>query len=302
MMKKGTWTHEAGEMVEYLARPGIPPPQPWSPPPISPDVWRSLSELKQEFEDISQIFPASEGKVGTASSGFQTNLLQEAADSVHAPDVRLHELAIEEAAYKFRRLMKLGYDVPRLITAIGREYEPDVFEFSKDEVDENANIIVESTSGLPQTKYARIEAVRNLYKDGLLGDPADPETRRKAMAMMEFGSVEEAYDLSRRDIELARIENATFVSGRVAAMPQFYENHQIHYDFHTDQLKAPEVLSWDPQMKLGLIAHVIKHAEFINPQSAAQLAMEYGMTQILKPSTLQMMQQPQMPQPPTGVQ
>jgi len=302
-LAEGSYNTEPNEVITYVARPGIPPPGYLLPPPISQDVWRALDLIHKEFEDISQIFPSVEGKVGTASSGFQTNLLQEAADAVHAPDMRLHDMAIQEAALKFRRLMKLGYDIPRLITAIGKDFEPDILEFSEAEIDENANIIVEAGSALPNTKYARIDAVMNMFEKQLLGDPADPDTKRRALSMMELGSTDDAYDFSRRDIDRARVENSTLVAGGQPQLPMFYDNHKLHYDIHADQMKAMETDNWPPEQKLAMLAHIIKHAEFMNPQSAAQLALEYNLVQILKPTTqmlIMQQQQAQMGAPPQG--
>jgi len=256
-LKVGSYTSEPGEVLTYVARPGIPPPQQMQPQMISGDVWRSLELLTREFEDISQIFPSSEGKAGQAQSGFQTNLLQEAADAVHMPDILLHEQAIKGAAFKFRRLMKMGYTVPRMITAIGRDYEPDVIEFSEEQIDENADIIVEAGSGLPQTRFARIDAVRGLFKDGLLGNPMDPDTIRRAMTMMELGTTEDAYDFTRRDIDRARIENTQFEEGKEPQRPMFYDNHQVHYQIHTDILKAVDPALQDPILRLAIIGHIL---------------------------------------------
>ncbi len=289
---EGALSDAMSEQVTYVARPSVSPPYYLVPPPISQDVWRLTDLILKEFEDISQIFPASEGKVGTAASGFQTNLLQEAADAVHLPDVRLHELAIEDAAYKIRRLMKLGYTIPRLITAIGKDYEPDVIEFSANEIDEYADIVVESGSALPQTRYARIDSVMNMFKSGILGDPTDGDVRRRALSMMEMGTVEEVYDFSRRDIDRARVENAQFAAGGSPQPPVFFDNHKLHYEIHCDDMKTVGAERRSDQEQRERIAHVIKHAEFMNPQSAAQLAVEFDLVGILKPSTQQLLQTP----------
>ena len=304
-MSDTAYTSEAGEILEYVARPGIPPPQILAAPNIAQDAWKGIELIQREFDDISQIFPAAEGRAGTANSGFQTNLLQEAAESVHLPDIRLHELAIEEAAYKMRRLMKLGYEIPRLVTAIGHDYEPDVFEFSKNAIDEDADIVVEAGSALPSTKWGKIDAVMKMYEKGVLGDPADPDVKRRTMNMMELGTTEDAYDFARRDIDKARIENTMMSNGTPPKPPAFYDNHQIHYQIHCDEMKATEGMTESPQIAQGRLVHVIQHAEFINPSSALKLAGELGLTKVLKPSTLalqaQMMQPPAPGSPPQGV-
>jgi hypothetical protein len=290
----GAWTSEAGEFVEYVAIPGVPPPMPWNPPSVAADLWRSVDLIQKEFDDITQIYPAAEGDVGTATSGFQTNLLQEATDSVHGPDVRAHELALEEAAIKIRRLMKLGYDVPRLLTTIGRNYEPEILEFSQSNIDEAAVIIVEASSQLPDLKGAKIQAIIELFNAGMLGDVNDPDVKRRALSMLEMGDLDQAYDYARRDEDLARIENNDFEEGRPVHPPEFFHNHNLHYQVHTDQLKNAGTQSWAPQLRQALLVHVIGHVDFINPQSALQLAQQYGIQP--PPHAMQLLQQQQMQQ------
>jgi hypothetical protein len=280
---EGAWTSEAGEFVEYIAIPGIPTPQPWHPPNIASDAWRTLELIKSEFEDLTHIYAAVEGQVGGSSSGFQTNLLQEAADSVHAPDIRAHEIAIEDAAHKMRKMMKLGYDVPRLITIAGRNAEPEVIEFSADQIDENADIVVQAGSAMPLLKAQKIQGVLELWKAGILGPMEDPEIRRRTLGLLEMGEFEAAVEVERRDEDQARLENAEILNGNPVAAPMFYENHDIHYTNHTDVMKSPEFRNAPEDVKMQLLAHTILHMKFINPEGAFQLSMELGLAGLVPP-------------------
>jgi hypothetical protein len=103
--------------------------------------------------------------------------------------------------------MKQGYDLPRLMTTIGRNYEPEILEFSQDNIDEAALVIVEATSQLPDLKGAKIQAIIELFTNGMLGDPNDPDVKRRALSMLEMGELDQAYDYARHDEDLARIEN-----------------------------------------------------------------------------------------------
>jgi hypothetical protein len=288
---EGAWTSEAGEFVEYVAIPGVPPPVPWHPPNVANDLWQSVNLLQREFDDVTQIYPAAEGSAGSATSGFQTNLLQEATDSVHQPDIRAHERALEEAAIKIRRLMKQGYDLPRLMTTIGRNYEPEILEFSQDNIDEAALVIVEATSQLPDLKGAKIQAIIELFTNGMLGDPNDPDVKRRALSMLEMGELDQAYDYARHDEDLARIENNDLEAGNQLANPEFFQNHNIHYQVHSDALKNAESRTWQPQQRLMMINHLIWHVDFMNPQSALQLAQSYGLQP--PPHAMQLLQQQQ---------
>jgi len=296
----GAWTSEAGELVEFTALPGVPPPVPWTPPNIAADVWQTIELIQREFDDVTQIYPAAEGKVAGTNSGFQVNLLQEATDTVHTPDSRLHELSWEAIAFKLRRLMKFGYTENRLLTIAGRGYEPDMVVFSADQIDENADIIVEAGSMLPDSKTQRAQVIEKFFTSGLLGDPADPEVRRKALQMMEMSTLEDAFNEARKHEDLAKIENNMFFDGQQPPLPEFWQNHQLHYNIHIDELINPESFKWPPELRSAFILHLLKHVEFINPVQAAVLAQEYQMLEYMKPSTLAMASAPPPAAPQPG--
>ena len=298
-LPNGAWTSRAGEVIKYVAHPNIPPPQAWVPPPINPDVWQVLQMLVKEFEDISHIFPEAEGRVGESKSGFQTNLLQEATDAVHAPDIRAHELAHEESYMKIRRLMKRGYGIPRLLTVAGRDMKPEVFEFSGQDIDEHAEIVVQAGSALPTYKAAKIQAALELYHAGLLGNPQDPEVSRKVLGMLDIADTERLYEDARRDEEDAELENQDVANGKEVPPPEFFQNHEIHYRTHANQLKSDDSRRWAQGRREQLIAHTILTVKFINPESAIQLAQQYNMPQLVA-DLMQQQQQQAMGQPPPG--
>lgn len=238
-LKPGAWTTESGEVIELLAVLGVPPPIVVTPPPISTDLWQTLQLLQKEFDDLSQVYPSAEGKAGGATSGFQTNLLQEATDQVHTPDLQALHMSLEEAAYKIRRLMKQSYDVPRIIQAIGKNSTPDIEEFANSQIDEFAEIIIEGSNALPDNKAIRMQMIKEMFESGLLGNPQDPEVVRKALSLMDMGGPEDAIDDSKIDENQASTENNKFTNGEDVTNPEFYQNHLVHYKIHTNLLKSP---------------------------------------------------------------
>jgi hypothetical protein len=281
MIAKNAFHSGAGEKIEYNWIPGLPAPFAWTPPNVAADAWRLIQTLKEEIEDISQIFPASEGSVGSAASGYQTNLLQEASDGVHAPDARAHELTIERSAWKIRRLMKLGYDVPRLLTVAGANRQAEVIEFHSEQIDENADIIVQTGSGLPTLKAAKQQILLDYYEKGIFGPPGTPDANRKFLSMADVGGLDTVTDPARNDEELAMMENDDIANGNDIPVPQFFEDHMQHYQVHTNLLKSVEAREWDDDKKLALISHVLLHFKFINPIAAANHALEYGLTNLI---------------------
>jgi hypothetical protein len=293
---EGAWTDEPGEIIRVLNPPGVAPPEVISPGNLSQDAWNLIRLLREEFDSVSNIYPASQGATGQASSGFQTNLLQEASDSVHAPDIRLHELAMEDLCRKIRKLMILGYTEPRLLSITNRNSLPYVMEFSTENIDEHAEIVIWTGSALSQSPAVRTQQVLELVDKGLLGNVgADPEARRKALGLVNLYGIGELQAEERRDEEAARLENEDTKNAQPISHPYPWENHAIHWAIHTDLMKSPEAKILPQEQFDAMVEHLIFTAKWINPNQAVELALEFG-----RQDLLQELQPPPPPPPPPG--
>ena len=280
---ENAWTDEAGEVIKVVTMPGMMEPKVIVPPPISSDIWQNFALVNDEMDIISGLPPGSGGEVSGTTSGFQVNLLQEATDALHAPDVRQHEAAYEELYGKARKIMAQGYEVPRLISMTGRAHIPDVIEFSKDNIDENAEIVVYTGSSLSNSPAVRTQQVIELWNAGILQDAVNPaEGQRKALTMLDTNGIGEFQQEKRRDEEKARLENLALEKGQFVKPPLPFDDHVIHYQIHTDQMKSPDFeLTWDDAKHRELFAHTLLHMKYINPQQALQTAAELGFVELM---------------------
>lgn len=292
-LNRNAWTQDGGEVVEYTAHMNVPPPSQIAPPQVSSDLWQIINLLQNEFDTLMQIWPVSEGGAGSTNSGYQAQLLQEAANTVHGPDLRLHELALEDAFIKIRKMMAQFYQVPRLLAIVGPNYLPDAMEFSGQMVDEFADLKMEVGSGMPELKSARQEFVMKLYNSNLIGDPADPATRQRAMSLLELGSAQDAFDFAKLDENQARLENMNVVNQGQIPPAMFWENHQLHYNVHSSWLKSPESSVVNPQIREQMIRHLVTHARYVDINAALQIAMENNLMDIAQ-QLQQTIQQQQM--------
>lgn len=299
----GAFNSESGQQISFNFQVGMPPPDQWviRPPAINGDIWRALDAILGQNDMLSNLYPAASG-AGGATSGFDTNLLQEAADSVFAPDIRRNEIALRDLSFLIRRLVKMGYDIPRLITIVGRDNQPEVFEFSNEQIDEHANIVIEAGSALPTLKHSRIQAVMELDKAQMFGQPGDPQRTRKVLRMLDLGSQDELNDLIQRDENRAHLENLAFTRAEPVEDPMPWENHDIEYEIHTDLLKSQEIKSWPPEQRAALVRHVILHVKWKNPMNALQLASVFGMKDVVQEiqETMMVQQQASMLAPQPG--
>ena len=276
----GAWTNASGEVVEMSWVPGLPPPQIVQAANVANDCWNLLNLIDREFDSISQIYPSSEGKVADATSGFQTNLLQEASDSVHAPDIREDELSMQQAARKIRRIAKLGYDVPRLLTIGGVNSMPEMLEFHKDQINEASEVRIQVGSMMPDLKASKIQTTLAIAEKGLFGNTQDPKVQRRILSMLDIGGFDVIQEEDRRDSDDADQENMAIASGQGVKPAQFFEDHGMHIARHEGYLKTEEFRQLAPPLQQVLIAHTITHYDWSNPNMGQALRRQYGLEKL----------------------
>jgi len=274
----GAYTSSAGEVLELNYIPGLPPPIILQAANVAGDCWNLIQLLEREFDSVSQVYPSSEGRAAGAESGYQTSLLQEATDSVHAPEIRNDEMTIQDAAWKIRRIMKRNYDVPRLIAIGGENSAPEMLEFSQSQINDAAEVRIQIGSMLPDLKAAKAQVLLNFYEKGLLGDPNDPLVKRRALSLMEMGGYEVLHEEERLDEAEAARENQAITDGQPVEPAKFFQRHQLHIWKHEARMKQPSFASLAPDRQMVHVAHLITHYDFINPMFAMGLRQQYGLT------------------------
>lgn len=299
-LPEGAFTTAPGEILEITYVPGVPAPQVLQPAGIAGDAWQLLALIVREFDDLTLIYPSAVGKTGDATSGYQTNLLQEATDSVHAPDIRSDELAIQDLAWKIRRIAKQTYTAPRLIAVLGENSAPEVLAFSQDQIDEYAEVRIQAGSMLPDLKTARLQTTQGMYKDGLFGPPQDPAVRRRVLSLLDMGGLEAVQAEERAPTDEAFREQQQVVQGSAIKPAQFFQDHAAHLQIHQTDLMSPRFQSLPMPVQQQAIAHVITHYDFMNPMLAQGLRVQYNLVG-LPVATPPMPPPPPMPGgPPSG--
>lgn len=270
-------TDETNEVVTANHLPGIPPIYRLPASPVVADAWRLIDIYRDQYDVISGIYPEAEGASGKSESGFQANLLQEATSAIHQPDINVHMRAMVDLYRKLRRMMKTRYVTTRLISIGGHNSEPDVFEFSSANIDEWADIVVETGSMLPDLKGARMQAVLEMFSQGVFGPQNDPNAVRQVQKLLEFGRVDESFDPQATHEQNAHLENLRMHRGEEVEPAEFCDNHIIHYQIHTDDLTKARMRGESFQKRLIRVKHLLSHARFQNPEAAMQIAAEYGL-------------------------
>lgn len=271
-LNPNAFNSEAGEKITFNHFPGMPLPFILQPRGVGQDAWRTLDWLLKMMDVVTNIYPASLGAQGGATSGFQTNLLQEAADAVYGPHKRRSERAWEGLLLKARRLMKSGYTVERLISVTSKSQIPAVFEFHQSNIDEHAEIKVEIGSALSDLKATRLQQALELRGSGLFGPNDSPQAKRAMMSLIDLGGVEEQVDPTYADTQRALLENMNIGKGENVPPPAPWQTDQIHIELHFNQMNSPEFDSWEDTQKAMMMQHVVLHLRRHNPQMGLEIA------------------------------
>lgn len=269
---------EPGEKIYYTALPGMPIPQWQQAPVVSTDAWRLFDTLRMEMDEVSNIYPSMLGGAADAESGFQTNLLQSAADAVFGPDKRRMERALAEALKKIRRIASIGYDVQRMISIGSRGMLPAVFEFSQANIDEAAEIRVQIGSALPDDKPQRLQAVMELKASGLFDNGTgipNPRVNSGLLELADLDGIEQDVDPFYTDRENARLENLNVERGQKLPPPQPWDAHPTHVEYHEETLKSPQFQTWKAEQKVELIRHYVFHLMEFDAPKALKVAQIY---------------------------
>jgi len=180
-----------------------------------------------------------------------------------------------------RRIMAQGYQVPRLISIVGRAHVPDVEEFSSDQIDENAEIVVYTGSALSSSPAVRTQQVIELWNAKMLGDPANPEVQRRALTMLDHDGVGELQEETRRDEEQSRLENLYAQQGRPVDPAHALGEPRDPLVRSHRPVQDPDFKLWPMEQQRKLVGHALLHARWINPQMATTLATELGFEELM---------------------
>lgn len=308
---ENAYNSEPNEKIYYTNIPGMAVPT-WQPAPsVSMDAWRLFDTLRTEMDEVSNIYPSMLGAGTDAESGFQTNLLQTAADAVFGPDRRRMERALVEALKKIRRIAAIGYEVERLISIGSKGLLPAVFEFSNANIDEAAEIRVQIGSALPDQKELKLKAVLELKASGMFDNGQnDPRVNRALLEMAELDGLQQDIDPGYTDAENARLENQNAERGQKLPPPAPWDDHLTHVPYHEETLKSPQFQSWPPPAKMELIRHYVFHLQETDVVKAFKVAQMFApsdpVLQQLLPQLFQQVQalamqgQPSQGQPQAG--
>lgn len=252
-------------------------PQLIAPPPVSQEV----SNLRREFRDeIYTIFRVSENQQGKTMPNVRSALAQQQIDEADEQrantDISKYHAAIRKTVECMLEIAACYYEKgdPRLIPIVGKDKRYLLRSFDPTNLQRGFDVRVTNSTGMPQSKSAKVEALVALRKEFgpmVVRDEA-------VIDMIEFGESERYFDQAAVASRSAEAENEAFMSGEGVADPVAFEDLVVHWTIHLKQMQNRGFKTDTPlEVQAAMVKHVIA-TEFLmleaarrNPQYAVQL-------------------------------
>lgn len=265
--QKMLYTAKLGQKPELLTLKGLPT-----------SYSTTLEVTAAAFDDLFHQHEVSRAtNRSDIRSGEMVSLLLEQDAHGAIPAHAIFEEALERVMSRVLKRIQKGYDTKRMIGVVGRDGEHDVFAFKGTDLRNNTDVKVKKQSSLPDSRMAREARIMEKFQQGLYGDPADPETRRHVMGLVEDAPVNILFSAEKQDENVATWENKMLLQG-AAIIANPYDNHGIHMMEHTEQRKRldyQKLKLGNPQgfMQIEVVfnEHTKIHQQFLAEQRQAML-------------------------------
>lgn len=251
-----------GEVIEYDSTISDAVPSYLVPPPIPVYLENEIARVEKSLEETSGMHDVSRASVPagvTAASAI--NLLQEADESLIAPEIRQMEHTLGRIGTKILRLRARFNTDERLLRIAGEDGAWDIQGYKGEMLGPDPNVEVQAGSAMPRSKAAKQAAMTEVL--GLLlqyGVPIEERNLRKYLKDYEVGGLERIFEGFSEDAKQVNRENRQLMNG-VPVRINAFDNHQFHIDEHTDFQKTSTYANLPAQIQEGYEAHVNLHRQ-----------------------------------------
>lgn len=264
---------QSGEVLYYNNVPGTSPPTQMNIPVIPQYAYTEEDKLNDQFYDIAGEGEISRGilpAAGIPAIGMQLLLEQDETRIAAMTEQHEHAMAhVMRLNLKYRekfttnqRLLKIADPNSQYVTK----------KYSGTDLKSKHDLIVIRGSLAPASKAVKRNDIMNLFGQGLLGDPMDPNVKQKVLSYLEFGDTtavwqDQALDQAQVKKQIEMIEREQ--------MPEIseFDNHVMHFNELNRYRKSDKFDTLTPLSQAMLLRAIDKHVQFIMKLTAPQFGM-----------------------------
>lgn len=268
-LRANQWTNEPGVAVVVNKRANVPAIEWIAPPSISGDVWRLLSELRNEMLDLGNLRGTEGVSPAADASGELVKELRFNSDRFLGPTLRRSPDEWARMFEDWRVLLPKVYPFETMISYAGEDnaartitVRPDLFTMGK------VNVVADTESMLPEGRGERQQRVYAMWRDGAFGEPQSPQALKQFYELMRFPHLSRTAKPGGVDRITAEQENARLLTGEPAmtvgvdpntGLQYEWYDHMTHLEVHEGFMKSPEFLKQSPEVQFEFAQHRMAH-------------------------------------------
>jgi len=230
------------------------------------------------------------------ASGILVDILREAAEQGHVPDILRFYRSLKRTYRKRLVLAKELCTTKKLIKVAGKGTDVKIASFKGSKLKNNVDVRLELSSGISTTHAGRTQSIIRLLETNFFGDiQADPELRQDLMQKLGLGALTHQ---NNADVKRAERENSAILQGKyegimligpgmtedgqedITAEPEVvsddpifqFDIHPTHLMVHTKFIKTEEFSALDPKLQIIFLHHVMAHDTAMKQMIAEQQA------------------------------
>lgn len=279
-IEEGQWTNEPGTAMTVNRRPQVAPIEWMTPPPLGPAVNDDAAQSRDEIDTIGNLKGTGGEPLSPDESGEARKERRFDSDRYVGPTQRRMTEEMGRMYEDWAALLPLIYDEERVIRDAGEDnlfrsvlVMPHLF------IEGKVHVTPDLESMMPESRGERQSRIYTLWKEGALGDPADPEVRQRFLEMSRFPHLSRVARFGTVDAQTADQENGALLVGEPVPVLPFYD-HAEHLRIHNKFRKTREYLKIDPMIRQAFDIHCQQH-EMILAEQQMQAQMEAARQQAM---------------------
>lgn len=264
------WTNEPGTAHLVTRRPQVAAVEWLVPPTLGASVGEDADRSREEVEFIGSLKGTGGEPLSPDESGEARKERRYDADRYVGPTQRRAAEEFARMAEDWLALAPVIYDEERVLRDAGEDnvfrsvlVMPELFQQGK------VHCVPDLESMLPESRGERQSRMYTLWKDGALGDPADPEVRARFLEQSRFPHLSRVARFGSVDAVTADQENGALILGQPVPVLPFYD-HAEHLRIHNRFRKTREFLKLDPFIRSAFDQHCLFHEQALAIQMQEQ--------------------------------
>jgi len=281
-------TDQSGEIVYFTPVPNAPnsgAPTAVNVPNIPQYAYAEEDKLNDMFYDIAGEGEISRGilpAAGIPAIGMQ--LLLEQDETRISTVTAQHEYAFATLGKLMLLYLEHYVTNDRLLKITDPHTQYVVKKWSGVDLKSKHDIIVLRGSTAPQSLAVKRNEIMNLWTQGLMGDPTDPQVRQAVLQRLEFGDISAVWE--DQSVDMAQIKK-TMELIQIGVVPEVNEldNHALHIQEKNRFRKTESFDSLDAEKQAILINDIESHVRALMQITAPQFGMNPNAENELDQST-----------------